>query len=321
MSKVLVISGHPDLQKSFTNTVILEELNSSLSDVEIRRLDALYPDFKIDVAAEQAALIKADVVVLQFPFYWYSVPGLLKQWIDDVFSYNFAYGAEGDKLKNKDLILSFTVGGPTESYDPLGYNHFTIEEMVKPLQQTVYLTGMNYREPVYTHSMVYIPGVYNELEDVQGRAKEHATRLIGEIENLTNSAEVRIQKFVTEWFEQFDQLPQESEFFTNSLAEDINWVMPEGAFSGHEGFRSWYALARESFKPGCDHDVEQLEIKATENGFQADLRIRLRAETYEASAFKGESLNLLVNEVWQISLNDQGKVILHDYRVTPVATS
>lgn len=181
MSRTVVISGHPDLEKSYTNTVILEQLNSALSDVEIRRLDALYPDYKIDVEAEQQALLAADVIVLQFPFYWYSIPALLKKWIDEVFSYNFAYGEQGDKLKGKDFVLSFTIGGPAESYDPLGYNHFTIPELLKPMQQTAYLAGLNFITPVYTHRMVCISGVYNKLEEVQERAVEHADRLIQQI--------------------------------------------------------------------------------------------------------------------------------------------
>ena len=136
MNQVVVISGHPNLPASNTNTVILDELQFQLDNVNIRRLDELYPDYQIDIEAEQKALIDADVIVLQFPFYWYSVPALLKKWIDDVFSYNFAYGSEGDKLKGKDFILSFTIGGPEESYDPLGYNHFEIEQLIRPLQQT-----------------------------------------------------------------------------------------------------------------------------------------------------------------------------------------
>lgn len=78
MSKVLVISGHPNLDESYTNTVIIDELKAGLNDVEVRRLDTLYPNYQIDVEAEQAALVSADVVVLQFPFYWYSSPALLK---------------------------------------------------------------------------------------------------------------------------------------------------------------------------------------------------------------------------------------------------
>lgn len=162
MSRVLVISGHPNLSESNTNKIIVESLRSHIDNIEVRQLDDLYPHYDIDVPREQQALIEADIVILQFPFYWYSVPALLKKWIDDVFCYDFAYGSRGDKLHGKDVILSFTIGGPKESYNPLGYNHFPIEQLLQPLQQTAYLSGMNFHAPIYSHGMVYIPGVYNE---------------------------------------------------------------------------------------------------------------------------------------------------------------
>ncbi|PSW08280.1 FMN reductase [Photobacterium rosenbergii] len=321
MSNVLVISGHPNLNESYTNTVILESLQQGLDSVEVRRLDSLYPDYQIDVAAEQQALLKADVVVLQFPFYWYSMPALLKKYLDDVFSYNFAYGSKGDKLKGKDFILSFTIGGPEESYDPLGYNHFTVELFMYPLQQTAYLAGMVYHKPVYSHRMVYIPGVYNTQEDVESRARDHAAALMTQITTITGSADNQIQKFVANWFAEFDKLPEENAFFTEFLADDVNITMPEGTFIGHEGFRDWYAIARATFKPGCDHQVEQVEVKpqgdTQANLYQVELRIRLQAESFEDSALKGESVNLLVNETWSVSL-DEGKVTIHDYLVEPV---
>ncbi|WP_419811975.1 NAD(P)H-dependent oxidoreductase [Bacterioplanoides sp.] len=317
-SKVLIISGHPDLEQSYTNSVILEQMHGALDNVEIRRLDTLYSDYSIDIEAEQQALLSAQVVVLQFPFYWYSMPALLKKWMDDVFAFNFAYGAEGDKLKGKDLFLSFTVGGPQESYNPLGYNHFTIEQFLRPLQQTAYLAGMNYHKPVYTHSMVYIPGVYNKLEDVQARAANHANRLITDIQTIQNSAEEKIRRFVADWFAEFDQLPQGDEFFIQHLAPDVNWNMPEGKFKGHQGFSSWYEIARSTFKPGCDHQVEQIEVIKNESGYQVDLRIRMLAETFPDSQFNGEGINLLVNEIWQVSLDEHSAVTIHDYQVEPV---
>lgn len=317
-SKVLIISGHPSLEQSYTNSVILEQLHGALDNVEIRRLDTLYPDYSIDIEAEQQALLSAQVVVLQFPFYWYSMPALLKKWMDDVFAFNFAYGAEGDKLKGKDLFLSFTVGGPQESYNPLGYNHFTIEQFLRPLQQTAYLAGMNYHKPVYTHSMVYIPGVYNKLEDVQARAANHANRLITDIQTIQNSAEEKIRRFVADWFAEFDQLPQGDEFFIQHLAPDVNWNMPEGKFKGHQGFSSWYEIARSTFKPGCDHQVEQIEVIKNESDYQVDLRIRMLAETFPDSQFNGEGINLLANEIWQVSLDEHCAVTIHDYQVEPV---
>lgn len=184
MSKVLVISGHPDLSHSFTNRVILGELEEAIAGVRVRRLDQRYPDARIDVAAEQQALLEADILVLQFPFYWYSVPALLKKWFDEVLTFNFAYGPEGDKLKGKPLLLSLTVGGPQESYRPLGYNHFTIPELLKPLEQLAYLTCMAYEPPIWSHGMVYIPEVYNTRELVEAHARDHASRLIAAIREL-----------------------------------------------------------------------------------------------------------------------------------------
>ncbi|WP_047041995.1 NAD(P)H-dependent oxidoreductase [Vibrio mexicanus] len=315
MSHVVVISGHPDLESSNTNTVILDELKQNISSLDVRRLDTLYPDYNIDIEAEQQALVKADVIILQFPFYWYSVPALMKKWIDDVFGYNFAYGSKGDKLQGKDFILSFTVGGPEESYDPLGYNHFSIEELMRPLQQTAYLAGMNYHKPVYTHRMVYISGVYNKLEEVQSRARQHASRLLSLVNDLTQEPSNIINKFVAQWFKAFDQLPKETEYFEKHIGSDFSMSMPEGKFSGAEGFRDWYAIATNVFKPNCDHDVEQIEVTSQGDQYTVELRVRLKAETYPDSDFEAQPINMLVNEVWQVSIDENSSVVIHDYQV------
>ncbi len=181
MSRIVAISGHPNLEGSVANRIIVEALESAGMDLEVRRLDTSYPDYAIDVAAEQEALVAADVIVLQFPFYWYSVPALLKKWVDDVLAYGFAFGSTGDKLKGKDLILSATIGGPQDAYGAEGYNRFSIPELMRPLEQTAGLTGMTFQDPVVTHDMVYIPDVYNKLEGVQARARDHAARLIERI--------------------------------------------------------------------------------------------------------------------------------------------
>ncbi|MCO7191224.1 MULTISPECIES: NAD(P)H-dependent oxidoreductase [unclassified Pseudoalteromonas] len=315
MSKVVVISGHPNLAASNTNRVILNEIAQTVSEVDIRRLDELYPDFKIDINAEQNALLSADVIVLQFPFYWYSVPALLKKWLDDVLSYNFAYGASGDKLKGKACILSFTVGGPESSYDPLGYNHFEIGQMIRPLQQTVYLTGMQFIEPVYTHGMVYIPGVYNELSEVQSKAKVHASRLCDRIDTVLCDPVAQIEQFARHWFSRFDVLPAEDVEFTQYLSDDVAMNMMGEQYQGHEGFRDWYATARRTFRPGCQHQIEQIKVNMKYAGqYLVELRVRLIADTFSDSSLGGRSVNLLVNEVWQLSLVGT-TILIEDYQV------
>jgi putative NADPH-quinone reductase len=77
--------------------------------------------------------------------------------------------------------LSFTIGGPEDSYRPEGYNTYPIDDMLNPLKQTANLCGMEYLPPVFTHSMIYIPDVYNVKEEVEARAQDHAERLVNAI--------------------------------------------------------------------------------------------------------------------------------------------
>lgn len=78
---ILIIYAHPYPHHSHANKRMLEQART-LEGVEIRSLYQLYPDFNIDIAAEQEALSRADLIVWQHPMQWYSIPPLLKLWID-----------------------------------------------------------------------------------------------------------------------------------------------------------------------------------------------------------------------------------------------
>ena len=97
---ILIIYAHPYPQHSHANKRMLEQVRT-LDNVEIRSLYQLYPDFNIDIAAEQEALSRADLIVWQHPMQWYSTPPLLKLWIDKVFSHGWAYGHNGNALQSK----------------------------------------------------------------------------------------------------------------------------------------------------------------------------------------------------------------------------
>jgi putative NADPH-quinone reductase len=105
---VLIILAHPDIESSIANRIVVDGVKN-LENVRVRNLSELYSDFIIDIKTEQEELIKADLIIFQFPFYWYSIPSILKQWIDKVLEYGFAYGSTGDKLKGKDFLLSITI--------------------------------------------------------------------------------------------------------------------------------------------------------------------------------------------------------------------
>lgn len=188
MKNTLVIVGHPAFETSVTTKVIVEHLQ--LSDdykqqrLIIRKLSSLYPDYKIDIQAEQDALLWAETLVLQFPFYWYSVPGILKTWIDEVFQYGFAYGKTGDKMKGKKLLLSFSTGGPQEAYTQGGRNNFEIEQLLYPLKQTSNLIGTKWEDPIASFAMVNIPGIDIDKTVIKQKATEHAQKLYQRILNL-----------------------------------------------------------------------------------------------------------------------------------------
>lgn len=171
----LIILGHPDWEKSLANKEIVNGLVNNGANVEVRNLQQLYPDFKIDIKKEQEALLRHKNIVFQFPFYWYTMPAILKHWFDLVLEYGFAYGSTGDKLRGKNFIPSFTVGSAENEYKTLGEHHFRITEFCKNLEQTAYYTQMNYIEPFYFHGTSLNVG-YKEKE-VKSKAKDQAGKL------------------------------------------------------------------------------------------------------------------------------------------------
>lgn len=178
--KTLILSGHPDGKASFSNRLILEETLRLLPEADLVRLGVLYPDFRIDVAAEQRRLSGAETLVLQFPLYWYGMPALMKKWMEDVCTYGFAHGSTGDKLRGKRLIASFTSGAPEEMYRHGGAQNYTIEEFLPPLRQFACLCGMEWAGHVYSGGYGTAATRDEEKRAVmRDRALDHARRLAG----------------------------------------------------------------------------------------------------------------------------------------------
>jgi glutathione-regulated potassium-efflux system ancillary protein KefG len=148
--RVLVLFAHPALQKSRANARLLDTLRD-LEHVTVHDLYEVWPDFCIDPVPEQRLLLEHEVVVFQFPLYWYSTPALLKQWQDVVLEYGWAYGPGGDRLHGKTALVATTTGGPADSYGAGGYNRYRITELLRPLEQTVALCGMRWLPPFVVH--------------------------------------------------------------------------------------------------------------------------------------------------------------------------
>jgi NAD(P)H dehydrogenase (quinone) len=96
--------------------------------------------FTPDLAAEIEKVRESDLIVFHFPLWWFSVPGLLKGWIDRTFAYGFAYGRHGN-LAGKAAMAVTSTGGPLKSYVQDGRG--TVEDYLKHfLVGTIEFCGM-----------------------------------------------------------------------------------------------------------------------------------------------------------------------------------
>ncbi len=142
-----LLFAHPYPHRSRANRALLAGVRD-LPGLEVRSLYDLYPDFDIDVDAEQAALSRARVLVLQHPLYWYSVPSLLKHWFDKVLVHGFAYGEGGRALKGKACLWVTTTGGDEAAYSRAGMHAHPFATFVPPIEQTARFCGMHWEEPI-----------------------------------------------------------------------------------------------------------------------------------------------------------------------------
>ncbi len=152
MPDILVIAAHPQLEHSrATKALMTAAAQLDSARVQVRDLYALYPDYLVDVAAEQSLLAKARAVVWLHPVQWYAMPPLLKLWLDEVFTFGWAYGPGGRALQGKDLWLAASTGGPETSYRPDGYNRYFFDAFLHPYEQTAALVGMRWLPPLVLH--------------------------------------------------------------------------------------------------------------------------------------------------------------------------
>lgn len=157
MPEVLLLLAHPDLRHSRVHSQLLSALRHANQAGEptrwtLRDLYALYPDYLIDIAAEQAALKAARLVVWLHPIHWYGMPPLMKLWLDEVLAFGWAYGPGGTQLAGKDLWLVVSTGGTEDSYRPDGHNRYFIDAFWPPYEQTATLAGMRFLPPMVLHA-------------------------------------------------------------------------------------------------------------------------------------------------------------------------
>lgn len=186
--EVLVLVAHPQMEQSRVNRAMRKAAQAAAAAsggrIVVLDLYERYPDYLIDTAAEQARLAAARLVVWQGPMHWYSLPPLLRLWMDEVLAFGWAYGPGGEALRGKDLWLAVSTGGSAEAYRPQGHNRHYFDAFLPPLEQTAALCGLRFLPPLVLH------GAHQaDAAEVAAHAALYASRLAAwpawpEIEDL-----------------------------------------------------------------------------------------------------------------------------------------
>lgn len=150
MARILILFAHPALEKSRCNARLVAAARG-VDGVTVHDLYEVYPDFDIDVPAEQRRIEEHDVVVFQHPLLWYGTPALLKEWQDLVLEHGWAYGTGGTALVGKTWLAAVTTGGPEATYARDALHGGTLRDFLAPLEGTARLCGMEILPPFAVH--------------------------------------------------------------------------------------------------------------------------------------------------------------------------
>ena len=193
-TKILILFAHPMFERSLVNQALVKHIPKS-TYITFHDLYEEYPDFDIDVQREQELVENHDIIIWQHPLYWYSCPPLLKQWIDLVLEYNWAYGKKGNFLKGKKLIQVITTGGKQENYCATGRDRYTIPDLLEPFNQTAKVCQMYYLPPFVIHGSHDISD-----EEVDYHSKQYEQLLQYLIVAELDIKEIETFHYLNNWF-------------------------------------------------------------------------------------------------------------------------
>lgn len=170
--KKLVIITHPNIEISRVNKAWLSAIKDYGDQFMTHFLYAAYPDLRIDIQKEQELLLAHDEIIFQFPVHWFSVPFLLKKWIDEVLAFGWAFGPGGDKIKGKKIRFAISAGAHRDSYTTFE----SMEKLFKPFYVTFQYCGC---EVLPMHSF-YGAAASPQQEEIEANAREYVQMILKE---------------------------------------------------------------------------------------------------------------------------------------------
>lgn len=134
-------------RRNFTSVKEPDYLKLQIEEMHATEVGGFAPDIEAELRKVEAA----DLMIWQFPLWWFGLPAILKGWVGRVFAMGRTYGYgriyESGVFKGKRALLSLTTGGPQESYAPDGFNG-DLEAILRPIQRGILeFTGFSVLRP------------------------------------------------------------------------------------------------------------------------------------------------------------------------------
>ncbi|HEY8595508.1 MAG TPA: NAD(P)H-dependent oxidoreductase [Devosiaceae bacterium] len=178
-ASVLFVLAHPDLTISRANRAIAATARG-IEGIDVLDLYDEYPDLFVDGGAERRRIEAVSAIVFQMPFFWYSGPSLLKEWMDRTFTSRWAYGQGGHRAQGKSLTVSITTGSDSGAWAPTGIHGAPAEDYLKPYHQFARFCGMHWHDPFVLHASRTVSD--ESLAHHIGRLREHLEALAAKAE-------------------------------------------------------------------------------------------------------------------------------------------
>ncbi|MFJ7914140.1 MULTISPECIES: NAD(P)H-dependent oxidoreductase [unclassified Lysinibacillus] len=179
MKNILIINGHQKYRSAegTLNQTLMNSMVSFLSDKYNVKTTIIQNGYKIE--EEQQKFIWADIVIYQTPIYWFSVPGLLKTYMDEVYTYGlFFKGADqygkGGLLTEKKYMFSTTWNAPEKAFnDPSQFfEGCSLEDALSHLHRIQKFLGLKPLKSFSCYDVVKNPKVEKFVSELDRHLQE-----------------------------------------------------------------------------------------------------------------------------------------------------
>ena len=179
MANILIINGHQKtpFATGRLNRTLATEMKKYLTEkghlVKTTTVQKGY-----DAGQEQKKFLWADTIIFQYPVYWFGAPAILKQYIQDVYTYGIFYQTadkpygQGGLLTGKTYMLSTTWNAPKEAF---GTKLPTLDAALVAMHQAQSFVGLKPLPSFSCHNVVKNPQIEKYLLDLD----KHLKKLFG----------------------------------------------------------------------------------------------------------------------------------------------